>query len=70
MHDQIPDILAKARALVDAVAFDDCGQLVGSQLVGGNGGLLGRDTIKAADALRVALSQFNAHSDALPGEQK
>ena len=56
MTDQIHDILSKARALVDAVAFDDNGKVIGTHLVGGNGGLLSRETIKTADALRLALS--------------
>lgn len=54
----LQDILRKARALVDCVAFDDCGQVIGTQLVGGNGGLLSRETIKAADTLRLALSDY------------
>jgi hypothetical protein len=49
--------LAKAaKALVDAVAFDDVGMNVGTKFVGGNGGLLSRETIAKADELRRAIS--------------
>lgn len=47
----------KARALLDAVDFDNNGAMVAGHLVGGNGGLISRDTIKAADELRKALSE-------------
>lgn len=57
----LADILRKAKALVDCVTFDDCGQVIGTQLVGGNGGLLSHETIKAADALRQALSEHERH---------
>jgi len=49
-------LLAKAQALVDAVGFDDNGAIVAGQYVGGNGGLLSRETLKAADALRIELA--------------
>jgi hypothetical protein len=57
----LADILRKAKALIDCVTFDDCGQVIGTHLVGGNGGLLSRETIKAADALRQALNQHERH---------
>ncbi len=61
MSSQIPDtLISLSKALVDAVAFDDCGRIIGGQLVGGNGGLLSRETIKAADRLRLALSEHAA----------
>ncbi|MEO6013934.1 MAG: hypothetical protein ABIQ30_10170 [Devosia sp.] len=61
MSDQIPDnVISLSKALVDAVAFDDCGRIIGGQLVGGNGGLLSREAIKAADQLRLALSEHAA----------
>jgi hypothetical protein len=49
------DVRRKAKALVDAVAFDDVGSLIAGVYTGGNGGLLSRETIKAADELRKAL---------------
>lgn len=56
-HYQDAEIAAvtKARILMEAVDFDNNGAMVAGQLVGGNGGLLSRDTIKAADELRKAL---------------
>jgi hypothetical protein len=51
------DITKAARALLDAITFDDCGALVGGKFVGGNGGLISRETIKRADELRRALIQ-------------
>ncbi len=49
------ELRKKAKALVDAVTLDDSGMLIGQVWVGGNGGLLSRDTIKAADELRKVL---------------
>lgn len=63
MADTFSDILVKAKALVDAVAFDDCGAIVGGQLVGGHGGLLSRETIGKADALRLALDAHRIEMD-------
>jgi len=48
-------LLTRARALVEAVAFDDHGDAVGGEFRGGNGGLLSNNTIQAADALRTEL---------------
>lgn len=50
----IPDVIAAARALIDAVTFDDSG--VHGR--GGNGGLLSRDTIRKADELRLIIDNF------------
>lgn len=33
--------------------------MIGQQWVGGNGGLLSRETIKAADRVRLALAQLD-----------
>lgn len=59
------NVLACAASLVAAVQFDDSGQLIGTQWVGGGGGLLSRDTLKAADALRNALDRFKGDAAAL-----
>lgn len=48
--------LASAQILLDAVDFDNNGATIAGQFVGGNGGLISRDTIKAADELRKALA--------------
>ncbi|SDG19171.1 hypothetical protein [Pelagibacterium luteolum] len=51
-----PTTLAlKAKALLDAVDFDQHGRMVAGQFVGGNGGLISRETIRAADELRKVL---------------
>jgi hypothetical protein len=52
------DLIAKAKALVEAVGQDDNGRLVAGQWVAGNGGLLSRETIKAADALRMEIDKW------------
>ena len=49
---------AKAKNLVDAVCSDDTGKMIGGQWVAGNGGLLSRETIAAADALRLELARW------------
>jgi hypothetical protein len=49
------DLMAAAEALADSVLFDDVGEMIGGKLVGGNGGLLSRETIAKADAVRRAL---------------
>lgn len=54
------DLLRKARALVDAVTFDNHGAVVGGQFMGGHGGLISRETIKAADDLRKTLLAWEA----------
>jgi hypothetical protein len=46
------DLLKKAKALVDQIQLDDTGMMVGQVWVGGNGGMLSRDTIVMADDLR------------------
>jgi hypothetical protein len=51
----IAKLMAAAEALADSVLFDDVGEMIGGKLVGGNGGLLSRDTITKADAVRRAL---------------
>jgi len=53
--ERLADLIAKAKALVDAVSLDDTGRLVAGRWVGGNGGLLSRSTLQAADALRAEL---------------
>jgi hypothetical protein len=54
------DLLRAAKALVDAVSFDDCGAIVGTMYQGGNGGLLSRETIQKADACRKAIAAYEA----------
>lgn len=63
MADAVLDnVVAQARALVAAVTSDDSGMMIGNQWVGGNGGLLSRETLKVADQLRLAL---DAHDQAV-----
>ncbi|MCP8894279.1 hypothetical protein KYK29_05005 [Shinella daejeonensis] len=49
------EIATAAKALLDAITFDDCGAMIGGKFVGGNGGLISRDTIRRADELRQVL---------------
>lgn len=48
----------KARALLDSVSHDDSGSMVAGQWVGGNGGLLSRATLEAAQVLRLELDNW------------
>ncbi len=59
MTDPLDNLLACSRALVAAVTSDDSGQLIGTQWVGGNGGLLSRETIRVTDQLRLALDAYD-----------
>lgn len=54
------EMLKKAKALVDAVQRDDTGSMVGNQWRGGNGGLLSRETLVAADDLRREIAAEEA----------
>lgn len=54
------DVIARARALLERVTFDDRGTMVAGKNVGGNGGLLSRETIIAAEQLRNTLDDFDA----------
>ena len=47
-----------AQQLVDAIQLDDTGMVVAEQFVGGNGGLLSRETLKVADAVRLELDRL------------
>lgn len=49
--------LAKAaRELVDAIVFDEHGAMIGDKWMGGNGGLISRETLVKADDVRRALA--------------
>lgn len=50
------NLCTAARELVDAISFDDSGMMVAGKWMGGNGGLLSRETIQKADAVRRALN--------------
>lgn len=52
--------LALAQALVDRIAHDDSGAIVGQHFQGGNGGMLSRETLLVADALRRELAALGA----------
>lgn len=62
----LESVIARARALVAAVTFDDSGAMVGGQWVGGHGGLLSRETLRATDRLRLAL---DAHDRSVVARQ-
>lgn len=64
---------AKALALLNAVDFDNNGRVVAGNYRGGNGGLISRETIVAADELRklIATGEFwkMPHDDFTPEQQ-
>jgi len=66
MSDKIGAVVKAAQGLVDAVQADDVGSMVAGQWVGGNGGLLSRATIAAADRLRSALAGLKAENERAP----
>lgn len=63
MTEHVEAVVKAAQGLVDAVQHDDIGQMIGKQWVGGNGGLLSRATIAAADRLRSALGALKAERE-------
>ncbi|HWJ86899.1 MAG TPA: hypothetical protein VNS12_02380 [Pelagibacterium sp.] len=52
---EIKAFVRETEALVAAVFFDECGAVVAGRYVGGNGGLLQRETLKANDDVRRRL---------------
>lgn len=60
---RVQQLADAARALVDAISFDDNGAMIAGQFRGGNGGLLSRETIAKADAVRRALADLDAAPD-------
>lgn len=59
----IERIATHAKALAEAVTQDDSGSLVAGQWMGGGGGLLSRETIAAADRVRLALDALKTARD-------
>ncbi len=57
-------VAAAARHLLDAITFDDCGAMIAGRWQGGNGGMISRGTITAADDLRRALEAEPARRQA------
>lgn len=55
IHDATVRLLARAKAVVEKVTYDESGNMGR----GGNGGLLSRDTIRATDELRLELLKWN-----------
>jgi hypothetical protein len=53
-------LTVKAKAVVDAVSRDDNGIMVAGQWTASNGGMLSRETIAAAGALRRELENWKA----------
>lgn len=56
MSDPRQQLLKAAKEVVDAISFDENGALIGGKWMGGNGGLLSRETNVKADALRRAIA--------------
>lgn len=49
--------IAAARELLAAIDFDNNGRMIGMERLGGNGGMISLATSKAADKLRLLLSE-------------
>ena len=56
----LQQLLTDSEAVVKAVQVDDCGQIIGQVFVGGNGGLLSNDTLRAVDRLRLTIAAIKA----------
>lgn len=54
----IGELIRTAREVVDALSFDENGAMIAGKWMGGNGGLISRETATKADALRRALSKL------------
>jgi len=52
-------VIARARDLLERVMVDGRGAIVGGRLVGGNGGILSPDTMRAAEQLARALHAYD-----------
>ena len=48
-------LIEDSQALVDAISFDMNGAMIAGRWQGGNGGLISRETLIKADALRRAI---------------
>lgn len=53
-------VIARARDLLERVIVDGRGMIVGGKLVGGNGGILSRETMISAEQLARALGDYDA----------
>jgi len=60
----VETVIAAAEKLIHAVTFDDCGE----NGRGGNGGLISRETIRAADELRLEISRFRVAGGSPEGD--
>jgi hypothetical protein len=58
--------LVKAKVLLDSITFDSDGIVIGGQRMGGNGGLISTDTIRAADELRKVLDDIKRTESEAP----
>ena len=56
----VEDVISCARTLLQRVIFDERGTVVAGKNMGGNGGLLSRETIIAAEHLHRALGAYDA----------
>lgn len=63
-------LIEDAEAVVKAVTRDDCGQMIGEIWMGGNGGLLSRETLKAVDKLRITIMAIQAEKKGREGEKQ
>lgn len=62
MRDERIDVLLRAaERLAETVSFDMNGNLVGGKWMGGHGGLISHETMRAADEVRRAASAFRAN---------
>lgn len=57
-EDNVARLTKAAHELVECISFDENGRLIGGVWMGGNGGLLSRDTHAKADEVRRILDAF------------
>lgn len=52
-------VIARARDLLERVMVDGRGEIIGGKFVGGNGGILSRETMLAAEQLARAFADLD-----------
>lgn len=60
LSELIEHMASTAEKLAESVAFDMNGNLVGGKWMGGHGGLISQDTLRASDEVRRAVSSLRA----------
>lgn len=55
MDEPVKHLVAEVEELLRMLQFDDQGMMIGDKWMGGNGGMISRETTQKADAVRRAI---------------